>query len=184
MVAERAAGAHACQLCCVVVCWVMRSNTQGNGWQCLGVVLLSLALGGGACEPKTAAANYTVNTETVTDATTGLTWERTVNSGSVVLSKAHEYCAGLTLDGWSGFRVPRVMELRSIVRRVRVFEALKNKPAIDGIAFPNTAPAVHWALPEEDNPNKVKAYVVDFSDGTFNNLVTEFESHVVRCVRN
>ena len=137
-----------------------------------------------ACEPKKADPRYELHEETVKDTVTGLTWQRRSPDDNATLQVHQDYCANVILDGYSGFRVPTIKELRGITRKVRVYEALRQKPAIDRVAFPGTPTVNFWAVPEADNPKVgVKAWVVDFSDGTSNNLVTPFEGYRVRCVR-
>lgn len=52
---------------------------------------------------------------TVTDNVTGLMWEQETLAGHITQSAATTYCQGLTLAGHSGWRLPTMIELLSIV---------------------------------------------------------------------
>jgi cysteine-rich repeat protein len=85
---------------------------------------------------------------TVTDTITGLVWQRdgsgtrTGCSGPDNLTcewaEAKAYCASLTLGGITGWRLPAMMELSTIV------DFTKADPAIDPMAFPNTPADYFW----------------------------------------
>jgi hypothetical protein len=86
---------------------------------------------------------------TVTDTITGLVWQRDGSgmrdgcSGSGKLTctwdEANAYCALLTWGGVSGWRLPAVMELSTIV------DFTRTNPTIDLSAFPNTPGDYFWA---------------------------------------
>jgi len=89
--------------------------------------------------------HYTINTDTVVDNKTGLTWQRSpAPSASApatyTQAAAATYCAALSLGGYSsGWRVPTANELLSIV------DDHANYPSIDSVAFPNTpANSFYW----------------------------------------
>jgi len=77
---------------------------------------------------------------TVTDTITGLEWQRDL-SGTDTYSwaGAKAYCAGLTLGGRQGWRLPGVMELSTIVDFT-----VTSGARIDATAFPNTPAAWFW----------------------------------------
>ncbi|HPQ71475.1 MAG TPA: DUF1566 domain-containing protein [bacterium] len=55
--------------------------------------------------------------KTWVDSTTGLEWEKQAKTGDpVTYDEADEYCNTLTLDGKTGWRLPNIDELRSLVR--------------------------------------------------------------------
>src|SRR6185436_9572769 len=68
----------------------------------------------------------------VTDAVTNLTWQRAASDDDPNYRSATSYCAGLMVNGASGWRLPTVLELSTIVD----FSA--TNPAIDRTAFPST----------------------------------------------
>ncbi|MBI5493441.1 MAG: DUF1566 domain-containing protein [Deltaproteobacteria bacterium] len=138
----------------------------------LALCLLLLA----ACEPTKPDPRYELTDDTVRDSATNLTWLRQAGE-NMSLERAEAYCTE------RGFRLPTVGELRTLVKKVRVWEALKGKPAIDRVAFPSTPTVNFWALPEPGADPKIKGWIVDFSDGTSHNLIQKFETYRVRCVR-
>jgi hypothetical protein len=122
---------------------------------------------------------------TVTDETTGLVWQRDGSgtragcSGGRNLTctwaEAKAYCASLTLAGVSGWRLPAVIELSTIV------DFTRTSPAIDPTAFPTTPSEWFWT----SSPyTAYSGYVEDvyFSAGYSGNDVVGLGQRV-RCVR-
>jgi hypothetical protein len=72
--------------------------------------------------------------EVVSDAVTGLMWERSVTGSDAHWNGAAAYCPTKTMAGFSGWRLPRLLELESIVD-FAVYD-----PAIDVTSFPSTPP--------------------------------------------
>ena len=66
----------------------------------------------------------------VTDNYTGLVWQQGFSPAIMNWEDAPAYCAGLTLNGHTGFRVPTLNELASTVNEAKV------GGAIDAVAFP------------------------------------------------
>jgi hypothetical protein len=62
---------------------------------------------------------YTVGVDTVYDEVTGLTWQRQLAIYYRDLEAAKLFCAGLELDGKAGFRVPRLLELATLIDYMR-----------------------------------------------------------------
>ncbi len=81
-----------------------------------------------AIEP---ANHYSIGTDAVTDNYTGLMWQRAKSPTLLDHAAAVTYCAGLTLDGTSGWRLPSLNELASTVNEAKV------GGAIVAAAFPN-----------------------------------------------
>ncbi len=81
--------------------------------------------------------HYSLGTDTVTDNTTGLTWQRGRSPSMMAFDEAPGYCAGLSLDGLDGWRVPTLNELATTVNEAKVGGAIVEE------AFP-------------DNPNGCK----------------------------
>src|SRR3712207_5444308 len=75
---------------------------------------------------------YTINASQglVTDVRTGLVWQQAPNAMQYTWDAANTYCRGLTLGGMTGFRIPTLKELMTLVDPTRV------RPAIDTKAFP------------------------------------------------
>jgi hypothetical protein len=67
---------------------------------------------------------------TVTDNTTGLTWQQEDQS-LMLWNSALSYCEGLSLGGHTDWRLPNVKEIESLTDDTRI------SPAIDSIYFPN-----------------------------------------------
>jgi hypothetical protein len=112
---------------------------------------------------------YIINTDTVVDTQTHLTWQRASSCLGGSVSVATAYCAGLNAGGFStGWRLPALKELQSIV------DYTTSNPAIDSEAFPGT-PAELF-LSSDVNYGRVG---IDFLDGQINNIGGCY----VRCVR-
>jgi hypothetical protein len=85
--------------------------------------------------------HYTV-TGTGTDATvldnyTGLIWQQTYSTSRMAFSAAASYCASQSTGGLTGWRVPTLTELASLVNEARVGSNATNG-AVNLTAFPNT----------------------------------------------
>jgi len=105
--------------------------------------------------------HYTIVAGEVTDNYTGLTWQQTYSTARMAWSAGPAYCAALTLNGHTGWRVPTLNELASTVN-----EALVG-PAINRTAFPMTvfcgSTAWFWAL-EASKVGGV-AWGINYCDG-------------------
>jgi hypothetical protein len=122
------------------------------------------------------AANYTSDTDTVTDKTTGLMWERGF-SAKVVYANAPDHCITLTAGGYNDWRMPTWIELFSIVD----FGA-KN-PAIETTAFPATPSEYFWS--STINARTSLPLGVFFFNGAMTSLPTGGNQlQRVRCVRH
>ncbi len=86
---------------------------------------------------------------------------------------AKSYCANLTLDGYSDWRLPTIKELQSIVDR-------KRTPAIK-TGFSNTAISWYWSA-SPNVRNGSNAWIVSFDDG-YTYYSTKTDAYYVRCVR-
>jgi hypothetical protein len=127
---------------------------------------------------------------TVTDTITGLVWQRdgsgtrTGCGGSDNLTctwaQSKAYCASLTLSGISGWRLPAVMELRTILD-LTVMDFTGGKAAIDAAAFPNTLSDCFWTSSPYAGSASI-AWVVDFFEG-LSNYDAVGKNYGVRCVR-
>ena len=86
------------------------------------------------------ADRYTVESGSVTDALTHLTWQQepTNTTSDVDFEHATSDCAELTLGGKKGWRLPRRMELVSIIDRTQL------PISIDGSIFLDTQQAGYW----------------------------------------
>ena len=116
---------------------------------------------------------YTIGNGTVLDIKTGLLWQQPIGSKRN-WTDATTHCGGLSLDGKTGWRLPSVKELQTIVDE-------KQLPPIDANAFPNTPTEDFWTS-SLDPANPSYAWYVGFVDGdSFSrNMTTALR---VRCVR-
>jgi hypothetical protein len=124
-------------------------------------------------------ARFEAKTETVRDAYTGLVWQRTLPVQTwprLLTPEVDAACAALTLDGATGFRVPTVKELQTLVI------AGKRDLAIDETVFPDTGTKLFHARPHYADPSSTNNWDVDFVDGKAYPNSGSQEMNV-RCVR-
>jgi hypothetical protein len=90
--------------------------------------------------PPEAPTNYVDDNAdgTVTDGITGLLWQQVVPAGTFDWADETAYCAGLSLGGRTGWRLPTAIELLSIVDSSRTY------PAVNPMHFPNTPAKLFW----------------------------------------
>lgn len=122
--------------------------------------------------------SYTINTDgTVIDNVTGLMWQRDDDNTTRDWSAAGAYCDGLTLAGYTDWRLPSKKELQTLVS----YDAAN--PAIDSNAFPGTEPSEYWSVTSAAYRSSY-AWYVNFSYGYVNNYIKTVSSYYyVRCVR-
>lgn len=120
-------------------------------------------------------ASYDVSAGvTVLDKVTGLIWQRAVSPASYTWTEAKAYCTGLTLAGYSDWRLPTRIELVSLVTS-------DWNPSIDRDAFPSTPAVEFWtSSPVAAFPST--AWVVEFSYATTQGAGMSSALRV-RCVR-
>lgn len=114
----------------------------------------------------------------VRDSSTGLLWQDTfdVKDLEMTYEEAQEYCHNLKILDQSGWRVPKLNELESIVDRNRY------KPAILK-GFDYEAKEVYWSsTPAASDPEK-DLWVIDFTDGKTNIKGRHYDRYV-RCVKD
>lgn len=129
--------------------------------------------------PPDSPSNYTMTIETVIDNVTGLVWQRNVPSQTYSWFGAKAYCAGLTLAGQSGWRLPTLIELESVLDLDRF------DPAVNIAAFPNTPSEPFWSSSAVVRYTSC-AWVVDFKHGAAGYYRPPCDlgnNYHVRCVR-
>jgi Protein of unknown function (DUF1566)/Secretion system C-terminal sorting domain len=90
--------------------------------------------------PPTVANAFTDNANgTIKDNLTGLTWQKVPNSDTLTWENALIYAEGLTLGGFSDWRLPNIKELQSIND-----ERLVN-PSISTTYFPSIGVKKYWS---------------------------------------
>jgi hypothetical protein len=99
---------------------IVRSNTD-NVARCVRGNGAGEAAGDLAVEPPN---HYAIGTDAVTDNYTGLVWQRGRSPSLMQWADAPAYCAGVTLDGLTGWRVPTLNELASTVNEAKVGGAI------------------------------------------------------------
>ncbi len=137
----------------------------------------------GMGKPPTTPARFKVNATagTVLDQWSGLTWQRTLDTGGgtdgkgqLTYMQASGYCDQLGLDG-GGWRLPTIVELRGLV------DPLRDPPAIDATAFAGAPADGAWSKTERVGKPTDRWYV-HFLDG-FSDAEDVAELHRARCVR-
>ncbi|NND83207.1 MAG: DUF1566 domain-containing protein [Gammaproteobacteria bacterium] len=120
--------------------------------------------------------DYTILTNTVIDKITKLEWQREDDNTTRNWDDALDYCAGLTLDGKSDWRLPDVVELQSIVDYGQA-----TAPTIDGVAFTGTNSSSYWSA-SSGASSSGSAWFVGFDLGIVFAFV-KTNDIFVRCVR-
>jgi hypothetical protein len=139
----------ACAASCLVGVWVARADAPAD--------------------------RYLINSSQglVTDLRTGLIWQQPPNAMQYTWDAANTYCRGLTVAAMTGFRVPTLKELMTLVDPTRV------RPAIDLKVFPNTPLEWFWTA---SNRYSVGTASVSFETGGTGYFVGTNRLRV-RCVR-
>lgn len=145
-------------------------------------VLVALSVGAGLlvpvkkveADPACSGRYDTSVPDIVLDRETGLTWQRAEGGGEYMQAAAETYCSNLALHG-TGWRLPTVFELQTIVDESREF------PAIEIAVFTNTQADSYWSS-SSDVGNPSYAWHVYFAYG-YVFLGGMGETHHVRCVR-
>ena len=137
--------------------------------------LLAILLAGTQVAADAPSDRYTVDTAAglVTDLRTGLAWQQPVNASTYTWDQAVTYCRGLRVGLTSGFRVPTLKELLTLVDPTRA------RPAIDIKAFPNTPAEWFWTA---SNSASAGPAAVSFATGG-SSFYRTTETMRVRCVR-
>ncbi len=92
-------------------------------------------------QPRTYQVTGAPGSETVIDCVTGLEWQRDAAAGTYGPADATAYCEGLTLEGYTDWRLPSRIELVTLVDYSVAFPG----PTIDTAAFPGTPAEVFWS---------------------------------------
>jgi len=121
------------------------------------------------------AAIFTDNGNgTVTDSVTGLMWQQ-AEGGLMEWDKAVLYCTGLSLGGYSDWRLPKIKELESIT------DTKLWNPAINTAFFPKAYPAYYWSS-TTGAYGKDAVWILGFSTGGVGSGNRADSLAYVRCV--
>ena len=151
----------------------------------LWTINVIITVAAGAIVPTTALGKAStgrfvvaVDSKTVYDNRTKLTWQRDVPGGTYTWANAKTYCSSNTaaLPG-TGWRLPGIRELLSIVDRKQ-----KTSPAIDPAVFPNTPAEAFWSASPFQGGSSF-AWYVDFIYGGSSIYYGVTHGNRVRCVR-
>jgi len=142
----------------------------------LACVLAVLASQRGHAEAP--SDQFQLSNNTVTDTKTGLIWQRNV-AIDMGFEEAQTYCANLTLDGATTWRLPSIKELQTLVD--------DEKPAFteEETAFPKLTDHfwIWSSTPVAGNPSTM-TWFLDFRLGITSSLETpDPVEFAVRCVR-
>ncbi len=120
----------------------------------------------------TVATSFTDNGDgTVTDGSTGLTWQQTAAT-NMTWDQALSYCAALNLAGHTDWRLPSVKELRSLADNSR------SNPSLDTTYFPNAPASWFWSGTTGAYQTS-NAWIVNFYFGD----VDDYNKTNIYCVR-
>ncbi len=109
------------------------------------------------------------------DAATGLEWQRGTSPTWLTQAASVSYCDGLTLDGKTGWRLPTVTELSSLVPGRKTAS-----PYINLTLFPDTRSDEYWSASPVSTSSGV--WYVDFSSGA-PHFGAPPSTYWARCVR-
>jgi hypothetical protein len=121
------------------------------------------------------ASYVDIGNGTVTDTSTGLTWQQATPANTMTWQQALAYCEGLSLGGYTDWRLPAKKELISLVDDSRY------GPSINTDYFPGTAASWYWSSPT-DLYYTHNAWSVHFDDGGVHGGNKGY-SYYVRAVR-
>lgn len=117
------------------------------------------------------------NNGTVTDNNTALMWQKGESTSSMVWASAVSYCNGLSLGGYTDWRLPTEKELGSLID----YSIANPGPMIRTTYFPNAKKYYYWSSTAFAG-NSSLAWNVLFSEGLENYFNKSF-SYNPRCVR-
>jgi hypothetical protein len=115
----------------------------------------------------TNAHNYVNNGDgTITDTDTNLMWAQ-VPSSSLSWTAALSYAEGLTLGGYSDWRMPNVKELESLVDFTRATAtSTTTTPCLNRTLFPAATATSYWSSTSQKTGTPTAAWVVEFGVNT------------------
>ncbi|QAR33716.1 DUF1566 domain-containing protein [Geovibrio thiophilus] len=120
-------------------------------------------------------SSFTRDNDIVTDAAAGLMWQDDEEAETTFLAwqDAINYCEALTLGAYSGWRLPNIRELHTII------DYGTYSPAVYSV-FENTYPSSYWS---STGHAVTTAWRVSFDDGTAD-ISPYTDSFYIRCVHD
>jgi len=146
-----------------------------------GAVAITVALLAAPASANAPAGRYTIGGGTVFDTKTKLTWQQVVSTTTYTWADAKTYCASATLSaalGGSGWRLPTVKELQTIVDYSQT-----SNPLIDPTAFPATALNYLWSASPWAGSSPPGAWTFIFNNTGTTFVDYDTNPNYVRCVR-
>ena len=119
---------------------------------------------------------YVAQGNTVVDTITGLVWEKTASAASLSWGEALAYCQNKTVDGYTDWRLPDIMELETLVDYTKVSPAINDTVFVGPVAF-------YWSSSTLNGLPDLGKYV-GFGTGTSANDPKIQTDVSVRCLRN
>lgn len=121
------------------------------------------------------SADVTKNGNVVIDNESNLQWQDDAVGSEMTWADAIEHCAALNLGGYNDWRLPNIIELKSIIVR-------ENRPAIyDAFEFVDSA-GFYWSSTTNAGDD-TRAWYASFQFGYSWPRNSKSASHYVRCVR-
>lgn len=123
------------------------------------------------------SATLTRNNNVVNDSETSLQWQDNENQATLTRiswKNAISYCEGISLNGFTNWRLPNIRELKSIVDRTEI------NPSVNTFAYTETVIA-YWSASSLEG-SSTRAWDITFSAGKANTS-QKSSNRNVRCVR-
>ncbi|MEI6805481.1 MAG: DUF1566 domain-containing protein, partial [Myxococcaceae bacterium] len=144
-------------------------------------VLAAWSQAGGTYDDATnQTRRYNASNGIVTDSLTGIQWQQNASETAMNWTDALAYCANQTTGGLSGWRVPNVIELQTLIDFTNGIAPYVNK-----VVFPSMPASQFWSS-TPDVGNAGNSWQVYFSSGNYGesywNTVSTLDR--VLCVRS
>lgn len=122
--------------------------------------------------------SFVDNGNSVTDTTTFITWQKSDDGQVRTWKQALSYCADLTLDEESDWRLPDIRELSSLI------DFSSYNPALNDSYFPTKmASHLYWSSTTSVVSYFNGAWVVNFTNGETRNEISKDLNYATRCIR-
>jgi uncharacterized protein DUF1566 len=113
----------------------------------------------------------------VLDGNTGLVWEQAPNAGTLTWSNATSYCVNRTVGGAVGWRLPSVIELKSVQ------DPSLPEPVVPTSVFTGVQATAYWTATTAGS-DATSAWIVFFSSSPANTIIgVKTNSLPAWCVR-